>query len=289
MLKKRIIAVLVVQRGIVVQSIKFRKYLPVGIPEIAVEFLNDWGVDEIMMLDISATAEFRGPNLRMVSRVAEKCRVPLTVGGGIHSLEQAKEVVSRGADKVALNQACLQKPDLVSRLAGVLGSQCVVASVDGIKTTNGHKVYDYRNNRSVSVNPVQLAEDLVKKGCGEIFIHSVDRDGAGEGFDLSLIRSVCERIHVPVIGSGGAGRPRHFVEVLKKTGAHAVAAANFFHYSEHSVTITKADILRAGVSVRHDTHADFSENKLDEDGRLKRKTDAKLESMLFVKNEKEVI
>lgn len=289
MLKKRIIAVLVIQRGIVVQSIKFRKYLPVGIPEIAVEFLNDWGVDEIMMLDISATAESRGPNLQMVSRIAKKCRVPLTVGGGIHSLEQAKEVVSRGADKVALNQACLHKPDVVSRLAGVLGSQCVVASVDGIKTASGQRVYDYLTRRSVAKTPVDLAEDLVKKGCGEIFVHSVDRDGSGKGFDLSLIQSVCQRVNVPVIGSGGAGRPRHFVEVLKKTEAHAAAAANLFHYTEHSVTKTKADIVRAGVSVRHDTHANYSGNKLDKVGRLRRKPDVILESMLFVKIEKEVI
>lgn len=289
MLKKRIIAVLVIQRGIAVQSIKFKKYLPIGVPEIAAEFLNDWGIDEIVMLDISATAESRGPDLQMVSRVAKKCRVPLTVGGGIDSLEKAREVVGRGADKVVLNQACLHKPELVSRLAGVLGSQCVVVSVDAIKTSAGQKVYDYLGRRSLAGTPVQLAEDLVKRGCGEIFVHSVDRDGAGQGFDLSLIQSVCEKVVVPVIGSGGAGKPHHFIEVLKKTAAHAVAAANFFHFTEHSVTKTKADVLRAGVPVRQDTHANYSGNKLDEAGRLKRKPDAVLESMLFAKIEKELI
>lgn len=289
MLKKRIIAVLVIQRGIVVQSIKFKKYLPVGVPEIAAEFLNDWGIDEIVMLDISATAENRGPDLQLVSRVAKKCRVPLTVGGGIDTLEKAREVVSRGADKVVLNQACLHKPDLVNQLAAVLGSQCVVVSVDGIKTSGGQRVYDYLARRSLAGTPVQLAEDLVKRGCGEIFVHSVDRDGAGQGFDLSLIQSVCARVDVPVIGSGGAGKPHHFIEVLKKTEAHAVATANLFHYTEHSVTKTKAAILKAGIAVRQDTHAKYDENMQDKDGRLKKKPDANLENMLFTKIKKEII
>jgi cyclase len=289
MLKKRIIATLVVRQGIVVQSIGFRSYLPVGRPEIAIEFLNDWGVDEIVLLDISATVESRGPDMAMVERTAKRCRVPLLVGGGIRTLAHARQLVHSGADKVAFNQASLHTPNLLTQVANVLGNQCVVGAIDGVRATSGYKVYDYVLRQTTSQAPTDLAQAMVRLGCGEIFIQSVDRDGSREGFDLALVQAVRKSVDVPVICCGGAGCAAHFVEVFQGADVHAAAAANFFHYTEHSVTVTKAALLRAGILVRDDTHANYLENPLGENERLKKKTDQALEEMLFVRFEKEVI
>jgi cyclase len=289
MLKKRIIATLVVRQGIVVQSIGFRSYLPVGRPEIAVEFLNDWGVDEIVLIDISATIESRGPDMAMVGRVAKRCRVPLLVGGGIRTLAHARELVHSGADKVAFNQASLHAPDLLTQVANVLGNQCVVGAIDGLRTTSGYKVYDYVLGQKTSEAPTDFAQAMVRLGCGEIFIQSVDRDGSRQGFDLPLIQAVREAVDVPVICCGGAGGAAHFVEVFEGTDVHAASAANFFHYTEHSVTVAKAALLRAGIMVRNDTHTNYLENPLGKNGRLEKKLDQALEEMLFIRIEKEVI
>jgi len=289
MLKKRIIATLVVRQGIVVQSIGFRSYLPVGRPEIAVEFLNDWGVDEIVLIDISATVESRSPDMAMVERVAKRCRVPLLVGGGIRTLAHARELVHSGADKVAFNQASLHTPGLLTQVANVLGSQCVVGAIDGLRTTSGYKVYDYVLGQTTSQAPTEFAQAMVRLGCGEIFIQSVDRDGSRQGFDLPLIQAVREAVDVPVICCGGAAGAAHFVEVFEGTDVHAASAANLFHYTEHSVTVIKAALLRAGVFVRNDVRATYLENPLGKNGRLEKKIDQALEEMLFVRIEKEVI
>lgn len=289
MLKKRIIAVLVVQNGIVVQSVGFRRFLPVGRPEISIEFFNQWGVDEIILLDISATAAACGPDLEMVRRAAARCRSPLAVGGGIHTLGHARELVRNGADKLVFNQAGRKTPELLSQVADIFGSQCVVGALDGIRTGPLHQVYDYLLGTAVPQTPAQLAKDLVRRGCGEIFVNSVDHDGQCCGFDLPLIQSVRETVDVPMICCGGAGCPHHFVEVFQKIAVQGAAAANFFHYTEHSVTVTKEALRRAGIEVRHDTHADYSTSPLDKAGRPRKKADQILEEMLFVRFSKEVI
>ena len=288
MLKRRVVATLVVRDGIVVQSVGFQRYLPVGRPQIAVEFLNQWGVDEIILLDISATAARRGPDLAMVRAVAKRCFVPLTVGGGIHALDQARALIRSGADKVAFNQAALHAPELLARTAEVFGSQCVVAVIDGIRHPDGYRVHDYRSRQATARGAGEFATSLVARGAGEVFINSVDRDGAKQGFDLSLVRELCAAVDVPVICCGGAGAPEHFAEVFRETRVHAAAAANFFHFTEHSVTTTKA-ILRSRVPVRHDTHADYASSTFDVAGRLLKKPDQILEDMRFVRIEKEVI
>lgn len=288
MLKKRVVATLVVRNGIVVQSIRFRRYLPVGSPQIAVEFLNQWGVDEIVLLDISATAAGRGPDLGLVREVAKRCFVPLTVGGGIQTIDQARALIRSGADKVAFNQAALLEADLLTRTAEVFGSQCVVAAIDAIEHCDAYRVHDYQGRQATSWGVGEFASTLVARGAGEVFINSVDRDGSKLGFDLSLAREVCAAVDVPVICCGGAGVPEHFAEVFRETPVHAAAAANFFHFTEHSVTTTKA-ILSAAVPVRHDTHADYMDSSFDAAGRLLKKADKTLEDMRFVRIEKEVI
>jgi len=288
MLKKRVVATLVVRDGIVVQSVAFQRYLPVGRPHIAVEFLNQWGVDEIVLLDISATAAGRGPDLNLVREVAKRCFVPLTVGGGIHSLDQARALIRSGADKVAFNQTALHAPELLARTADVFGSQCVVAAIDAIRHSNGYHVFDYWSRQATTRGAGEFAASLVVRGAGEVFINSVDRDGSKQGFDLPLVRDVCDAVDVPVICCGGAGVPEHFAEVFRETPVHAAAAANFFHFTEHSVTTTKA-ILRPSVPVRHDTHADYAGSTIDAAGRLLKKSDKILEDLRFVRIDKQVI
>jgi imidazole glycerol-phosphate synthase subunit HisF len=289
MLKKRVVAVVVVQDGIAVQSIGFKKYLPVGRPEIAVEFLGQWGIDEIVLIDISASRRGDGPDTKMVERVAKKCFVPLTVGGGINQLTHVDQLIQGGADKVSLNHSLYENSGLISEVGQVFGAQCVVVSIDAIKTANGYRVYDYLGACETSNSVGAYAQLAAERGAGEILLNSVDRDGSGIGFDTALISEVCESVNIPVICVGGAGSPLHFVEIFNSTKVHAAAAANFFHFSEHSVTVTKSTLVKEGIPIRHDTHANYASAMLDSRGRLLKKSDADLENLLFERIEKEVI
>lgn len=288
MLKKRIIATLVVKDGIVVQSIGFKRYLPVGKPAIAVEFLSQWGIDEIILLDISASRYGRSPDYAMVRSASSHCRIPLTVGGGITQIEHIMELMHCGADKVAFNQAALFKPELLTEAAHRFGDQCIVASIDALLTEMGYMVYDYRQHKALGQTPGELAAQLQKQGAGEILINSVDRDGSYLGFDLDLITSVCSMVSVPVISSGGAGHAHHFLEVFTHTQASAASAANFFHFSEHSVTTVKAQ-LSPYYPVRHETWFNYLGTRFDDHGRILKKEDSELEEMLFLRIEKDVI
>lgn len=288
MLKKRIAATLVVRDGLVVQSIGFSRYLPVGRPAVTVEFLNHWGIDEIILLDITASRKGCQPDYALVRGLATYCRVPLTVGGGISHLDHISELLHCGADRVALNQAGLHQPELITAAAHRFGAQCVVASIDACQTPDGHKSYDYLLGSLLEQSPAVLARSLEGYGAGEILIHSVDRDGSYRGFDLPLVNSICEEVTIPVICSGGAGHPQHFLDAFSGTAACAATAANFFHFSEHSVTRTKAFLARY-MSVRHETMFDYADASLDPDGRLMKKDDQVLDDMLFEKIEKEVI
>lgn len=288
MLKKRIVATLLVKDGIVVQSLGFARYMPVGKPEIAMEFLDDWGVDEIILLDISASKEERAPDFAMVRNGAVQCRVPLTVGGGIASVDHILQLMHCGADKVSLNQATLHQPVLLATAAKLFGNQCVVASIDALRVEDRYCVYDHLQRKALEIKAAEFARQLQDQGAGEILINSVDRDGAQIGFDLDLIDDVCGAVTVPVICCGGAGSPQHILDVLEKTQASAVSAANFFHFAEHSVTTTKALAARS-VLVRHETHARYENNCFDRFGRLLKKDDADLEELLYNRVEKEII
>jgi imidazole glycerol-phosphate synthase subunit HisF len=287
-LKKRVAATLVVKDGIVVQSINFKRYLPVGKPAIAVEFLTTWGIDEIILLDMSATAQKRAPNYKMIKMAATKCYVPLTVGGGITSIEHIKELMHCGADKIALNQAAIHKPELITEAALIFGNQCVVISIDVVKSGNNYNVYDYLTKKILPISPVEMAIKVQELGAGEIMVNSVDRDGAYTGYDIDLINAICQVATVPVICCGGAKNAQDFIEVFSKTPVNAASAANFFHFSEHSVNITKS-IVNHKIDVRLETHADYHDSTFDGNLRLMKKEDTILEDMLFIKIEKEVI
>ena len=288
MLKKRIVANVVVRDGIVVQSIGFKKYLPVGKPAIALEFLNSWGIDEIILTDISATKAGRKPAFDIIRHAAKKCFVPLTVGGGISSIEDMKELMHCGADKISLNQVALHHPDLIAQAAHVFGDQCIVVSIDVLKTESGYKVYDYVQKKSLDIDAADFAKKMQGYGAGELLINAVDKDGSYLGFEIDLFKAVCSQVTVPVIGCGGAAHANHFAEVFAQTNISAACAANFFHFTEHSVNTTKANVMKQ-IKVRLETHADYADNEFDETFRLLKKSDSILEDMLFIKIEKEII
>jgi len=290
MLKKRVIACLVVRDGIVVQSIGFKKYLPVGKPAIAVEFLNQWGIDEIILVDITSTKEGREPDFKMVKDLSRKCYVPLTIGGGITKAEHVSELMHCGADKFSINKIALETPAFIKETALIYGNQCVVVSIDVLKGEDGkYRVYDYTTRQAIDKEPVQWAKEVEELGAGEIFLTSVSRDGTYQGYDIELVQQVADAVSIPVIASGGAKSAVDFKEVLDKTKAMAASAANFFHFTEHSVVMAKTALVGKGSPVRFETHADYTENPVDGEFRLLKKDDKTLENMLFVRIEKEVI
>ncbi len=288
MLKKRITATLVVKDGIVVQSIGFKRYLPIGKPAIAIEYLNSWGIDEIILLDMSATANGRIPDYDMIRNASLKCYVPLTVGGGISNVNHIKELMHSGSDKVALNHAAIFQPEFIKNAAEIFGNQCVVVSIDAINTLDGYRVYDYITQKALSITPAEMARKSVELGAGEILINSIDRDGSYLGYDKILINSICNQVSVPVIACGGAKNAKDMIDLLQNTSVSAASASNFFHFTEHSVNITKANII-SQLNVRLETHADYRDSHFDEECRLIKKNDNELEEMLYMKIEKEVI
>jgi cyclase len=288
MLKKRIAATLVIRNGIVVQSIGFNTYLPVGKPAIAVEYLNQWGIDEIILIDISASKNGIGPDNNIIKNISEKCFVPLTVGGGISSLDQMKNLMQSGADKIALNQMAIHRPILIEEAAKVFGNQCIVISIDVIKTDYGYKVYDYIQKTFLSIELTEFVRKMENLGAGEFLINSVDRDGKYLGFDIDLMRLICQNTNIPVIASGGARNALDFIEIFKNTNVSAASAANFFHFLEHSVILTKSRIKK-DIDVRLETHSTYEFANLNQDVRLNKIGENELEELLFVRIEKEVI
>jgi len=285
MLKRRIAAAVIVKDGIVVQSIGFQRYLPVGRPEIAVEFLSHWGADEIILLDISATRQRRVVSPELVKRVAARCLVPLAVGGGIGAVEDIERLLQAGADKVCINRALFQAPEFVTAAAQKFGNQCVVASID----VAGGMVYDYLKASTGGLDPLTFARRVESLGAGEILLNAVERDGQRGGFDVELNAVVSAGLTIPVIALGGAGTPGHFKEVFERTNVRAACAANFFHYSEHSIIRLKAALLNDGPAVRLETSATYEDASSDGEGRLIKKSDDELERLLYIRIEKEII
>jgi len=289
MLKKRICAVLPVKDGIVVQSFFFKRYLPIGSPAIAAEFLSSWGIDEIVLIDISASRNYRDPDLEMIMAVSARSSVPLTVGGGIDQSSQVEKLMDSGADKILVNKIVLgEQANLVTEISKRFGSQCVVASIDAAMTNTGYRVYDYINSVTTEQNPLALARFAQDLGAGEILINSVDRDGAGQGFDVNLVGEIADVMTTPVIACGGASKAAHFVELFKNTQAAAAAAGNMFNFAEHRVTTLKA-LIRKHLAIRHDSRFDYADSHFDDNDRLLKQSDEDLANLLFVRYERDVI
>lgn len=291
MLKKRLIAVLPIKNGIVVQSIGFEKYLPVGSPSIAVEYLNQWGIDEIVILDIEASSQSRSISSKMIKQVSQYTFSPLTVGGGIKNTEQMKELIASGADKISINRAAIEDPQLISRGAEIFGSQCIIVSMDVKKNAKGsYEIFIDSGKTSTKIDPVKHAKDVEKLGAGEIFVNFIDRDGSKLGYDLEFANTLSRSVEIPVIICGGVGHPQHFVEGLNLPNVSAVAAGNFFHYEEHSVTMAKQYITQhCAHPIRLDSYVNHIESQFDDKGRLQKKDDATLERLFFEFHPKEKI
>lgn len=272
MLKPRLIACLVLKDGWVVQSINFSKYLPVGSPDIAVEYLARWDVDEIILLDISASPQGSKPNFDLVERVSEERFVPLTVGGGITSTSDIRDLIHHGADKISINSAAVKKPAIIEEGANLFGAQCIVVSIDVKKTcSDGYEVCVDSGSQGTGLHPVKWAKQIERLGAGEILLNSIDRDGSKLGYDIQLVKMVSDAVTIPVIACGGVGKFDHFVEGVQDGNASAVAAANIFHFMEHSVISAKAYIKDAGTNIRLDSKVNYSEFDFAASGRITKK------------------
>ena len=290
MLKKRVVAVLLVHQGFVVQSIGFRRYLPVGSSEVCVEYLSRWGIDEIVLLDIDATPQRRAPNIELLTRVSRRAFVPLTVGGGIRTLEDIRTLVHSGADKVSINDAALRDPGLVSVAAAKFGSQSVVVSIDVRRHHDGrYEVFAGSGRIGTGRNPFEVALAAENAGAGEILLNSIDRDGMKTGYDLELLRGMAGAVSLPVIACGGVGRAEHLGEGME-AGASASAAANFFHFTEHSAIVAKAILAARGAPVRLDTEASYADCTFEPiTGRVAKRSSAQLRDLRFTVYKSEVI
>ncbi len=253
MLSKRIIPCLDVDRGRVLKGVRFNGLRDAGDPvELACKY-RDEGADELVFLDITASLEKRETLKKLVKDVASNLDIPFTVGGGIRSLEDARELLCSGADKVTVNTAAVEKPDLVSKMSKHFGSQCTVVSIDAKKTGNtpsGYEVYTYGARRPTGLDAVEWARRVEGLGAGEILLTSIDRDGTEDGYEINLTKMVCDSVNIPVIASGGCGRPEHILEVFVKTSADAALAASIFHYNTHPIPQVKEFLRVRGVVVR---------------------------------------
>lgn len=262
MLKKRLIPILLLREGMLVKSIQFNQYRPVGNPLVAIDYFNTWEVDEVVFLDISPEKPYqqgrRDINLENFKKLADytmyiskKCFVPLTVGGGIRTIEDIRILLHAGADKVSLNTQALKNPDFITEAARTFGRQCIVISIDVKKNEKGNYIIF---NRSMSfkknIDPVIWAKEAVKHGAGEILLQSVDKDGTLSGYDIKLIKKISDEVDAPVIACSGVGEWKHLVEGILEGHASAVAAANIFHYTEQSTKHAKQTMKQAGIDLR---------------------------------------
>jgi cyclase len=251
MLKTRVIPTLLWKNVGLVKGIGFDSWRRVGPVLPAVKVYNSRDVDELILLDITATAEGRTPDHESIGEFSSECTVPLTVGGGITNLSTIARLLHVGADKIALNSVLYSDPDLVDAAAGQFGAQCVVVSIDVRRRQDGsYTCLSRAGTRDEERGPVDVAREMAARGGGEILLTSVDRDGAMIGYDLEVIGMVADAVTIPVIASGGAGNYRHMIDAVVKANASAVAAASIFHFTEQTPTGAKAALAEAGIPIR---------------------------------------
>jgi imidazole glycerol-phosphate synthase subunit HisF len=250
MLARRVVVCLDVKGGRVVKGTRFVNLRDVGDPvELAARYERE-GADEVVFLDISASAEERGTLLDVARRTAERLFVPLTIGGGVRSADDVGKVLRAGADKVSINSAAVARPALLTEAAARFGAQCVVASIDAKRDEDGWRVYVKGGRERTSLDAVEWARECVRRGAGEILLTSIDRDGVRTGYDLELTRAVAESVDVPVVASGGAGTAAHVCEVLEQGRADAALLAGILHDGVTTVSAVKAAMRDARLPVR---------------------------------------
>ncbi len=250
-LAKRIIPCLDVAEGRVVKGVNFVNLRDAGDPVEVARRYDEQGADELAFLDIRASVENRGLLYDMINAVADQVFIPLTVGGGVNSVDDVRALLNAGADKVSINTAAVRDPDLVAEASAHFGAQCIVAAIDAKKcAVDEWQVYIHGGRTPTGLDVVQWAVDVAEAGAGEILLTSMDRDGARNGFDLRLTRAVVDAVDVPLIASGGVGTLQHLVEGVTIGGADAVLAASVFHYGEFTIGQAKAAMRSAGIEIR---------------------------------------
>ena len=252
MIVARVIPCLDVTGGRVVKGTKFGDLRDAGDPvELAARYDAE-GADELVFLDITASSDARDTTVDMVYRTAEQVFIPFTVGGGIRGVEDARRMLRAGADKVSVNTAAVQRPELIAEIATEFGAQCVVCAVDAKRRPDGSgfEVYLHGGRTPTGIDAVAWAADAAARGAGEILLTSMDRDGTRDGYDLQLTRAISDAVGVPLIASGGVGTLEHLADGITEGGADAVLAASIFHFREHTVAEAKRALLAAGVTVR---------------------------------------
>jgi len=250
MLRVRVIPCLDVKDGRVVKGVQFVSLRDAGDPVEQARAYDAAGADELMFLDITASHEHRGTILDVVARTAEVCFMPLSVGGGIRKVEDARRLLLAGADKISINTAAVENRDLIASCADAFGSQAVVVAIDAKRVGDHWEVFTYGGRTATGLDVVAYAEDAVQRGAGEILLTSMDRDGAKTGYDLNLLKAVTSAVSVPVIASGGAGDAQHMVDAVVEGAADAVLAASIFHFGEVSIDEVKAAMAAAKIPVR---------------------------------------
>lgn len=250
MLAKRIIPCLDVKEGRVVKGVNFVNLIDAGDPVENAKVYDEQGADELVFLDITASYEKRGIMIDVVRRTAEEVFMPLTVGGGVRTVEDIRNLLNAGADKVSINTAAVKNPELITEGAKLFGSQCIVVAIDAKRRGEGWEVYIHGGRTPTGIDAVKWAKEVVDRGAGEILLTSMDRDGTKAGYDIELTRTISEAVPVPVIASGGAGKPEHFYEGLTEGKADAVLAASVFHFREISIPELKRYLKERGVWVR---------------------------------------
>jgi imidazole glycerol-phosphate synthase subunit HisF len=251
MLKARVIPCLDVKDGRVVKGVNFVDLRDAGDPVEAAKAYDAAGADELCFLDIAATHEGRGTMLDVVKRTAECCFMPLTVGGGVRTLDDIRNLLLAGADKVSINSAAVANPEFVKQAAEKFGSQCIVVSIDGKETAPGKfEIFTHGGRKETGIDAVAFAKQMNALGAGELMLTSMNRDGTGKGFNLNFTRSIADAVSIPVIASGGVGTLDHLVDGIRKGHATAVLAASIFHFGTFTIAQAKQAMADAGIAVR---------------------------------------
>ena len=250
MLKNRIIPCLDVKNGRVVKGINFVDLKDAGDPVEQAKIYSDGGADEICFLDITASNENREIIYDVVKKTSKKCFVPLTVGGGVRSIDDVKKLLNFGADKVSINTAAVQNPEVVVESSKKFGSQCIVVAIDAKKNADKWEIFTHGGRNKTGIDAIEFAKKMEENGAGELLITSMDRDGTQVGYDIELMSTISSKVNIPIIASGGVGNLDHLVDGIKLGNASAVLAASIFHYGKYSIKQAKEYLDTKGIPVR---------------------------------------
>ena len=281
MKRTRIIAIINILNGIVVQSINFKKYLPIGKPSIYIDFLNQWGVDEIVIVDIKGSSKSSCHIKNDLPKYIQKCFVPISAGGGIRSFQDVKKLLNNGADKVIFNSIAFRNFRLLSKTAKTYGSQAVILSLDVKFKNNKIQIFSNSGNKKQSIKIEDLIKRANNEGVGEIFINSIDKDGSMEGYDLKILEEVNRLTNLPITLIGGMGKPSHIAEALKYN-VSGLGVGNYFNYLERSVVYSKKYLLKKNYKSIRKAFYTYADENYDEFERVTKKKDKNLEKGYFI-------